>query len=75
MRAKLIFNLPEDNYDFKHATKGADYIAALEDIANKFRGQLKYNSALTKDEQSGFEKAVDLFYEMLNEYDIKLFQD
>lgn len=76
MRAKLIFNLPEDNYDFKHATKGADYIAALEDIANKFRGQLKYNiDKMTNDEYTGFEKAVDIFYEMLNDHDIKLFQD
>lgn len=76
MKARLDFNLPEEQYEFKHACKGENYIATLEDIANKFRDQLKYNiDKMTNDEYTGFEKAVDIFYEMLNDHDIKLFQD
>lgn len=43
MKAKLIFNLPEDQEDFNHATNGFNYYMALLEMDQWLRSEYKYN--------------------------------
>ena len=74
MKAKLIFNLPEDQYEFKHACNGTKYISALEDIANLIRSKLKY-SELTEAEGRVYDMLSNEFYDILSSHNITLFED
>lgn len=47
MKAVLEFDLPNDNQEFKHASKALDYYIALGDIENIIRNFLKYNNDKT----------------------------
>jgi len=49
MKATLEFILPEDQLEFKHATKAVDYYLTLHDIDHKIRSFLKYNDDKTLD--------------------------
>ena len=43
MKAKLIFNLPEDQDDFNYATFGFNYYMALVEMDQWLRTEYKYN--------------------------------
>ena len=43
MKAKLIFNLPEDHEDFNHATNAVNYYYALCEFDQWLRSEYKYN--------------------------------
>jgi hypothetical protein len=43
MKAKLIFNLPEDQEDFNYATNGFKYYMALVEMDEWLRAEYKYN--------------------------------
>ena len=43
MKAKLEFNLPEENEEFKHAIRGVDYSIAIDDFSRIMRSHLKYD--------------------------------
>jgi hypothetical protein len=43
MKAKLIFNLPEDQDDFNYATNGFNYYMALMEFDQWLRAEYKYN--------------------------------
>jgi hypothetical protein len=74
MKAKLIFNLPEDQYEFKHACNGTKYISALEDIANMIRSKLKYGN-LNEAEDAAYSKLSEEFYDIIKANGIELFKD
>jgi len=42
MNAKLEFNLPDEQYEYKCATSGQDYKLILEDICQELRKTYKY---------------------------------
>ena len=42
MKAKLEFDLPEENNEFKLAQRGSDYFGVIWDTLNFIRGCLKY---------------------------------
>ena len=44
MKAKLIFNLPEDQEEFNHATNGFNYYMALVEMDEWLRSEYKYNN-------------------------------
>lgn len=50
MKAKLEFNLPEEDYEFREAVNGGKYHSMLSEIDNYCRSQLKYGGPLTKEE-------------------------
>ncbi len=62
MRAKLIFNLPEDEHEFKTALRGADYQLALWDLYSYFRGQVKH---LEPDQRDDIETVQQKFFEIM----------
>ena len=43
MKATLEYNLPEDQYDFNHATNGFNYYMALVEMDEWLRSEYKYN--------------------------------
>jgi len=43
MKAKLEFNLPEDQEYFNHATNGSNYYHALFEMDDWLRSEYKYN--------------------------------
>ena len=42
MKAKLEFDLPEDQDEFNHAIRGIDYSIAIEEYSQIMRSHLKY---------------------------------
>lgn len=84
MKATLEFILPEDNQEYERCTKGEDYFIALQEIAEQvFRPHRKHGYSdcriqelLNKSEDdNAFElvgKLEELFYEILDENNIKI---
>ena len=71
MKAKLIFNLPEDQTEFDFAIQGSNMYSALWDISQELRTLYKYEE-LDEKEWKMVEKIRDKFYEILDENQIKL---
>lgn len=44
MKAKLIFDLPEEQDEFNHAIKGIDYSIAIDEFTQVMRSHLKYDN-------------------------------
>lgn len=63
MKAKLIFNLPEDNYDYILANSANEMYTILHDLQQKLRYELKHNDDLSSDVDEYLEK----MYRNLNE--------
>jgi hypothetical protein len=69
MKAKLIFNLPDDQYDYDCAVNGAKYKHALEALSTAFRNEMKSKYV------ENAEHFMDIFWETLNEQDVRLHHD
>lgn len=71
MKAKLTFNLPEDQAEFDFAVQGSKMYNALWDVKQELRSLLKY-AEITSEQYDIVEKISDKFYEILDENQIKL---
>ena len=71
MKAKLTFNLPEDQAEFDFAMQGSKMYSALWDISQELRTLWKYEE-LNDDEWKMVERIRDKFYEILDDNQIKL---
>jgi hypothetical protein len=71
MKAKLIFNLPEDKYEWENAVRADAMFAALWDLSQELRTMWKYEE-LNEDEWKMVERIRDQFYQILNEHSINL---
>ena len=71
MKAKIIFNLPEDQAEFDFATQGSNMYSALWDISQELRTLWKYEE-LSDEEFKIVERIRNKFYEILDENQIKL---
>lgn len=71
MKAKLEFNLPDDQHDFDLAIQGSKMYSALWDISQELRKLWKYEE-LNDDEWKMVERIRDKFYEILDDNQIKL---
>ena len=72
MKATLEFNLPEEQSEFNHVTKGEDYYYCLERIREYLRRELKYNNELNEIERQTIEKVKEEFNEILTDCNIIL---
>ncbi len=59
MKAILEFNLPDDDYEFRHSTKGVQYYGAIDDLNDEIRNKLKWSD--NEDEIAFYEKIRALF--------------
>ena len=71
MTATLTFALPEEQEEFYHAAKGADWRCALEDMDGYLRGRLKHEE-LTPDEAKALEESRQKLHEFLSERGLSL---
>jgi hypothetical protein len=71
MKAKLTFNLPEDQAEFDFAVQGSNMYSALWDISQELRTLWKYEE-LSDQEWKMVERIRDKFYEILDDHQIKL---
>jgi hypothetical protein len=71
MKAKLTFNLPEDQAEFDLAIQGSKMYVALWDISQELRTLWKYEE-LKQEEWDMVERIRNKFYEILDENQIKL---
>jgi hypothetical protein len=71
MKATLEFNLPEDQAEFDFATQGSNMHLALWDISQELRTLWKYEE-LKEEEWDMVERIRNKFFEILDDYQIKL---
>lgn len=71
MKAKLTFQLPEDQAEFDFAVQGSKMYSALWDISQELRTLWKYEE-LKDDEFKMVERIRDKFHEILDDNQIKL---
>jgi hypothetical protein len=75
MKAKLIFNLPEDNYEYNLCRDAELYKSSLYEISEWLRQKIKYESDnLTEDEYKAYCECKDKLIEILNENKIDPYQ-
>lgn len=73
MKTIMEFNMPEDREELEIAQNGQKYFSTLNDVYQYLRGQLKYNDKLTDDEVKVYTKVYDMFFTILNDNDVELF--
>ena len=71
MKAKLTFNLPDEQHEFYCATKGQDMISVLWEVQKELRTLWKYEE-LNEYEQLIVERIREKFYSILEEHEINL---
>jgi len=71
MKARLTFNLPDDQHEFDLAVQSGKMYSALWDISQELRTLWKYEE-LSEEEWKMVERIRDKFYEILDENQIKL---
>ena len=71
MKAKLTFNLPEDQAEFDFAVQGSKMYSALWDISQELRTLWKYEE-LSEEEWKIVERIRDNFYDILQRNNINL---
>lgn len=71
MQAQLIFNLPEDQYEFDLAVDARDMYHALNDVRNYLRAKVKYEE-MPADKWELCDEIYQEFYRLLEQNNIKL---
>ena len=67
MKAKLIFNLPEDNFNYLLANSASEMYTVLHDLQQKLRYELKHNDDLSEELYAYLEKMYDELNQELSE--------
>ena len=71
MKAKITFNLPEDQAEFDFAVQGSNMYSALWDISQELRTLWKYEE-LSEEEWKIVERIRENFYDILQKNNINL---
>jgi len=73
MEAILKFNLPDDQEDFDLAVNGSKWMAAMWQLDQWLRSQIKHPAeGMSDDTYKAFDETRDKLYELLNEEGLKL---
>jgi hypothetical protein len=72
MKAKLTFNLPEDQHEWDNAIRADAMYCALWDLSQELRTMWKYQEYKTEEEYAIVDSIRDKFYEILSEHNINL---
>jgi len=67
MKAKLIFNLPEDNFDYLLANSASGMFTILHHLQQKLKYELKHNDDLSPEVDAYLEKLYDELNEEIAE--------
>lgn len=71
MKAKLIFNLPEDNHEWYNATKGASMHSTLWEYDQWLRSKIKYED-LNDEQYKVYQGCRDRLRQLLYDNDINI---
>jgi hypothetical protein len=71
MKAKLEYNLPEDEFEFNCAVKSTKMYFALTEIKDEIRSFIKYQE-LKENQYEIIDKLRDRFHEILSDNEINL---
>jgi hypothetical protein len=75
MKAKLTFNLPEDQSDFNFATQGSDWWMVVWEIDQWLRAQTKYaNDDMSEDTYQAYKECREQLTEFINRRNLNLEQ-
>lgn len=76
MKAKLIFNLPEDKQDFDFATQGSDWWSVCWEMDQWLRAQYKYmpDEEYSADKYETYEKCREKLLEIISEHNLNIDQ-
>ena len=67
MKAKLIFNLPEDQPEFNFATQGSDWFFVAWKMDQWLRGNIKHApDSMSDDEYKAYERCREELREIIN---------
>jgi hypothetical protein len=69
--ATLTFTLPEEQEEFYHAAKGADWRMVVEDTDGWLRSKLKHDD-LTPEQDAAYEEARKYLFSILEERGLQL---
>ena len=69
MQAKLIFNLPEDERDFKMASRACEYFSCLWEIDQEMRSMIKHGSNIKKVDSLA-QRVRDMIHENVDLYEV-----
>jgi hypothetical protein len=69
--ATLTFTLPEEQEEFYHAAKGADWRMVVEDMDGWLRSKLKHDD-LTPEQDAAYEEAQKYLFSILEERGLQL---
>lgn len=75
MKAKLIFDLPEDKDDFTAASKGMDYFLALFDMAHYLMATVRGKNTVIDEAKGKYavaDRIQEKFYKILDFYQINM---
>ena len=72
MKAKLEFDLPEDEFDYKLCNQASNMWSALIDIKDYLRNELKYNDNLSERDSEMLESLQTKFFEIISDNNITL---
>lgn len=75
MKAKLTFNLPEDQQDFNLATQGSDWWSVCWSMDQWLRGQTKHvPDSMSDDELKAYERCREELRDLINSRGLTLDQ-
>jgi hypothetical protein len=75
MKAKLIFDLPEDQQDFNFATQGSDWFFVVWKMDSWLRGNTKHvPDSISDDELKAYERCRDKLRELIDSQGLNLDQ-
>ena len=63
MKATLVFNLPEEQYEFDVATEAHTALSILSELREHIRSRLKYGEDVTEQEAAALEKVREIIAE------------
>jgi len=71
MKAKLIFELPEEQYEYELANNARSMHSVLWDFEQWLRGEIKHGE-LTDEKYEAYQECRKKFYELLTENNVDL---
>lgn len=72
MKAKLIFNLPEEAIEFETCSKASDLAFILWELSYNVKRSLIKHTDVSEEYANGVNAVYDKLYELLDEYSINL---
>jgi hypothetical protein len=72
MKAKLIFNLPEESVEFETCSKASDLVHILWELNYNVKKSLIKHTDVSEEYENGVNAVYAKLYELLDEYSINL---